>query len=207
MSKPDVLIRRYNDRRLYDTTASKYVKLEDVARMVREGTDVKAVDARSGRDITSVILTQIIVEDARERDGALPLQLLRTLIRASDHATHDFVSWYLNHTLELYQKAQETVRTRLTEARSVASNPLDFVRKLLPLPEEIAAPAQPSKPDARGPEAKPPKAREPAGKEVARLRRQVKRLEAQLEAARVSGRRSPNSRGRSASRHLKKAEV
>lgn len=179
MSKPNVLIRRYNDRRLYDTSASGYVKLEDIARMVREGTDVKVVDARSGRDLTSVILTQIIVEDARDRDSALPLQLLRTLIRASDHATHDFVSWYLNNTFELYQKAQETVRTRLSEAKTVASNPMDFVRKLLPLPEEIAAPAPAPKPGTEE-----PGAREPVRKEIARLRRQVKRLEVQLEAAR-----------------------
>ncbi|HEV2425999.1 MAG TPA: polyhydroxyalkanoate synthesis regulator DNA-binding domain-containing protein [Terriglobia bacterium] len=184
MTKP-VLIRRYTDRRLYDTAASGYVKLEDIARMVREGTDVKVVDARSGREITSVVLTQIIVEDARGRDSALPLQLLRTLIRASDHATHDFVSWYLNHTFELYQKAQEGIRSRLSEATNIASSPMDFVRKLLPLPEEGAAPARPPGPDPSPGEAK----------EIARLRRRVKRLEAQLETARGSGRRSPKSRG------------
>lgn len=181
MTKPNVLIRRYTDRRLYDTSASGYVKLEDVARMVREGTDVKVVDARSGRDLTSMILTQIIVEDARDRDSALPLQLLRTLIRASDHATHDFVSWYLNHTFELYQKAQETIRTRLSEAKSAASNPLDFVRKLLPLPDEVAATVRPPKSDASMREAQ----------EIARLRRRVKHLEAQLEAARGPGVRAP----------------
>lgn len=166
-TRPNVLIRRYHDRRLYDTSASGYVKLEDIARMVREGTDVKVVDARSGRDITSMVLTQIIVEDARGRDSALPLQLLRTLIRASDHATHDFVSWYLNNTFELYQKAQETIRTRLSEAKSAAANPLDFVRKLLPLPGEITVPPEAPKSDAE---------------EIERLRRRVKRLEAELAA-------------------------
>jgi len=193
MTKPDVLIRRYNDRRLYDTSASGYVKLEGIARMVREGTDVKVVDARSGRDITSVILTQIIMEDARERDSALPLQLLRTLIRASDRATHDFVSWYLNNTFELYQKAQETVRSRLSDAKNAASSPLDFVRKLLPLPGELTALAQPPR-SGKGSGSKEPDPREPAAKEasareIVRLRRRVKRLEAQLEGARGSQRR------------------
>jgi len=169
MPEPSVLIRRYNDRRLYDTSASGYVKLEDIARMVREGADVKVVDARSGRDLTSVILTQIIVEDARDRDSALPLQLLRTLIRASDHATHDFVSWYLNNTFELYQKAQEALRTRISEAKSAAASPLDFVRRLLPLPGETTATPVPPASDAA---------------EIESLRRQVKKLEAQLAAGR-----------------------
>jgi len=179
MPGKNVLIRRYNDRRLYDTSASGYVKLEDIARMVREGVDVKVVEARSGRDITSVILTQIIVEDARDRDSALPLQLLRTLIRASDHATHDFVSWYLNNTFELYQKAQEALRSRLSEARTAASNPLEYVRKLLPLPNEIADAASPQHARSGG---TPLETASESG-EIERLRRRVKELEAQLSEA------------------------
>ncbi len=131
MSKPDILIRKYSDRRLYDTNASRYVRLEDIARMVREGLNVEVCDARTGRDLTHMTLTQIIVEDARDRDTALPLQLLQQLIRASDRATHDFVSWYLSSTLDLYQKAQETLRSRISDAKSAVSNPLDFARHLL----------------------------------------------------------------------------
>jgi polyhydroxyalkanoate synthesis repressor PhaR len=167
MTKPDILIRRYNDRRLYDTSASRYVKLEDVARMVREGTEVRVVDARSGRDLTSMVLTQIIVDDARNRETALPLQLLRTLIRASDRATHDFVSWYLNNTFELYQKTQEALRTRLSEAKTAASSPLEFIRRLLPLPAEAAPSSSPAASDAE---------------EVERLRRRVRKLESELAA-------------------------
>lgn len=178
MPGQNVLIRRYNDRRLYDTAASGYVKLDDIARMVREGADVKVVDARSGRDITSMILTQIIVEDARGRDSALPLQLLRMLIRASDRATHDFVSWYLNNTFELYQKAQEALRGRLSEARTAASNPLEYVRRLLPLPNEIAGAT--SLQQSRSGDSAPKTA--PQAREIDRLRRRVKKLEAQLAA-------------------------
>ena len=131
MENPQVLIRKYSDRRLYDTSASRYVKLEDIARMVREGIDVRVVDARSGKDLTHVVLTQIIVEDAREREIALPLQLLTQLVRASDKATHDFLSWYLNSTLDLYKKAQDTVQTRLSDAKNAVSSPLEFMRNLL----------------------------------------------------------------------------
>lgn len=131
MENPQVLIRKYSDRRLYDTSASRYVKLDDIARMVREGIDVRVVDARSGKDLTHVVLTQIIVEDAREREIALPLQLLTQLVRASDKATHDFLSWYLNSTLDLYKKAQDTVQTRLSDAKNAVSSPLEFMRNLL----------------------------------------------------------------------------
>jgi polyhydroxyalkanoate synthesis repressor PhaR len=131
VENPQVLIRKYSDRRLYDTSSSRYVKLKDIARMVRDGIDVRVVDARSGKDLTHVVLTQIIVEDAREREIALPLQLLTQLVRASDKATHDFLSWYLNGTLDLYKKAQDTVQTRLSDAKNAVSSPLEFMRNLL----------------------------------------------------------------------------
>ncbi len=162
MKKPDVLIRKYGDRRLYDTSASRYVKLDDIARMVREGIDVQVRDARTGKDLTSMILTQIIVEDARDRETALPQPLLQQLVRASDRATHEFLSWYVNSTLELYQKAQESLRTRLSEAKSVVSSPIEFVRALLG--------SQPQLPAADS-------------SEVEKLRRRVRQLEARLAKA------------------------
>lgn len=131
MKNAEVLIRKYSDRRLYDTGASRYVKLEDIARMVRDGIDVRVLDGRTGKDITHVILTQIIVGDAKERQIALPLQLLTQLVRASDKASHDFLSWYLNNTLDLYKKAQEAVTTRLSGAKNAVANPLEFVRNLV----------------------------------------------------------------------------
>ncbi len=131
MRNPEVLIRKYSDRRLYDTGASRYVKLDDIARMVRDGIDVQVVDGRSGKDLTHLIFTQIIVENAREREIALPLQLLTQLVRASDKASHDFLTWYLNNTLDLYKKAQETMHSRLSTAKNVVASPLEFVRNLL----------------------------------------------------------------------------
>ncbi len=142
MTKPSVIIKKYSDRRLYDAGASRYVKLEDIAAMVREGIDVQVLDARTGKDLTRVILAQIVMEEARERETALPLQLLRQLVQATDKATHDFLSWYLNNTFELYQKAQASVRTRFTEAQSAVFSPLTFVRGLMrgqPLPAAAEA--------------------------------------------------------------------
>jgi polyhydroxyalkanoate synthesis repressor PhaR len=162
-TKPKRVIKKYSDRRLYDSSASRYVKLEDVARMVRDGVDVKVVDARSGKDLTYVTFTQIILEDAREREAPLPLQLLQQLVRASDKATHEFLSWYLNSTLDLYQKAQDTLRTRYPEAKTILARPVEFVRGLL---AEHAWPPAPPAPSA------------PEREEVERLRRRVEELEA-----------------------------
>jgi len=131
VKEPEVLIRKYSDRRLYDTSSSRYVKLDDIARMVRDGISVRVVDGRSGKDLTHLVFTQIIVENAREREIALPIQLLTQLVRASDKATHDFLTWYLDSTLNLYEKAQETVQTRLSTAKNAVASPLDFVRNLL----------------------------------------------------------------------------
>jgi len=161
MKNPEILIRKYSDRRLYDTSASRYVKLEDIARMVRDGIDVRVVDGRSGKDITHLVFTQIIVENAREREIALPLQLLTQLVRASDKATHDFLTWYLNSTLDLYKKAQDSVHTRFADAKNVVSSPLEFVRSLL-----------------SGRSDTPPK---PEAKEVEQLRRRVEELQTRLE--------------------------
>jgi len=169
MQTPEVLIRKYSDRRLYDTGASRYVTLGDIARMVRDGVEVRVVDGRTGKDITHIIMTQIIVEDAKDRKLALPLQLLTQLVRASDKATHDFLSWYLDNAFDLYQKTQSTVTSGLSEAKKVALNPLDFVSDLL------------------GGQVSPPA---PESREVEELRRQVEELQAQLGKEQKSARKT-----------------
>ena len=173
MKTPEVLIRKYSDRRLYNTATSRYVKLKDIARMVRDGKDVRVVDGRTGKDLTHIIMTQIIVEDAKERQIALPLQLLTQIVRASDKATHDFLTWYLNNSLDLYQKAQKTVNTGISEAKNVVAGPLDFVRNLLPDLPLVPAPKD---------------------GEVEQLRRRVEELEAHLAQNKKSARRASKRR-------------
>jgi polyhydroxyalkanoate synthesis repressor PhaR len=64
---PATVIRKYPNRRLYDTSAGKYVNLEELASMVRNGKDIQVLDAKTGDDLTRVVLTQIIMEDAKEQ--------------------------------------------------------------------------------------------------------------------------------------------
>ena len=81
------------NRRLYDTATSRYVNLEALAALVRNGTEVQIVDAQTGEDLTRMTLMQIIMEDAREKPTGLPLELLRQLIVASDQAGREFFMW------------------------------------------------------------------------------------------------------------------
>src|SRR5689334_20533340 len=81
-----VVIKKYENRRLYDTANSRYVNLDDIAEMVREGAEIQVIDVASGEDLTRVVLTQIIVENAKEPDSGFPVDLLRQMIMASGKA-------------------------------------------------------------------------------------------------------------------------
>jgi len=127
-----VILKKYGkNRRLYDTSASRYVNLEEVAAFIRNGTEVQVIDAQSGEDLTRVCLMQIIMEDARERPTGLPLELLRQLIVASDHVGREFIMWYLQSAFDTYRKVQNTLETGLTEVHSAASSPLQMVKNFL----------------------------------------------------------------------------
>lgn len=168
--KPEtILIKKYGNRRLYDTANSRYVNLDDIARFIREGNDVRVVDAETGRDLTRIILTQIITEDAKEKPTGLPLELLRQLIIASDEVRQEFVMWYLKSAFDTYQKVQDAVQNRLTDVQSAILSPVDMMKRFL-------GPAAPSPPKA---EAEP---------EIDSLRKRVAELEARLKKKRKSKR-------------------
>ena len=134
-----VIIKKYANRRLYDTSAGRYVNLEDLAARIRKGEEIQVLDVASGEDLTRVILTQIIVEDAKGQSTGLPLELLRQLIVASDQAGQEFIMWYLKSAFEAYRNVQDTVQSRLSDVRSAAMAPLSIVRNILggtPLAED-----------------------------------------------------------------------
>src|ERR1035438_5376859 len=127
-----VIIKKYANRRLYDTSGSRYINLEDIAALVRNGKDLQVVDAKTGEDLTRVTLTQIIVEDAKEQPTGLPLELLRQLIVASDRVGQEFIMWYLKSAFDAYKKVQNTLESRLTDVQSVALSPLQMMKKFIP---------------------------------------------------------------------------
>ncbi len=132
MSPNKVVIKKYANRRLYDTSGSRYINLEDIAALVRNGKDLQVVDAKTGEDLTRVTLTQIIVEDAKEQPTGLPLELLRQLIVASDRVGQEFIMWYLKSAFDAYKKVQNTLESRLTKVQSVAMSPLQMMKNFIP---------------------------------------------------------------------------
>lgn len=166
-----VIVKKYGNRRLYDTSSSSYVNLEDLAKMVRNGTDVQVVDASTGEDLTRVTLTQIIVEDAKGQPSGLPLELLKQLVVASDHAGREFIMWYLRSAFDAYQKMQGAVQSGVAGVMS----PVDTLRSFL-----------------RGPE-RPPT-------ETDDLRRRIAELEARLNQPAPAAPRKPRKASAKAAR-------
>jgi len=120
MANQRVLIKKYENRRLYDATNSRYINLEEVAQLVQQGFDVQVVDATSGEDITRVILTQIIAEGAKTPDSNFPLDVLRQMVIASGRASQESAIRYTKAMLDLYQSTYR--------AMVPALNPFDFLQ-------------------------------------------------------------------------------
>jgi polyhydroxyalkanoate synthesis repressor PhaR len=115
-----VVIKKYANRRLYNTETSTYVTLDDLAAMVRGDRDFVVYDAKSGDDLTHAVLTQIIVEQEGRKDGQtlLPIPFLRQLIRFYDDSIGRMVPSYLQFSLENLVKEQEKFRSQITSAFS-----------------------------------------------------------------------------------------
>ncbi|MEM7749992.1 MAG: polyhydroxyalkanoate synthesis repressor PhaR [Pseudomonadota bacterium] len=111
-----VVIKKYANRRLYNTETSTYVTLEDLAQMVRSDRDFVVNDAKSGDDLTHAVLTQIIVEQEGKAGGPslLPVPFLRQLIRFYDDAVGKMVPSYLQYSMAALTKEQERYRSQFT---------------------------------------------------------------------------------------------
>ena len=105
-----VLIKKYGNRRLYDTGDSRYITLDELAAKVRGGAEVRIVDAQSGEDLTQATLVQVVLE-AGNAAKFLPVQLLTQMIRLSDDALAEFFSRYVTGALDLYLQAKRGVQS------------------------------------------------------------------------------------------------
>ena len=111
-----VTIKKYANRRLYNTSTSTYVTLEDLAEMVKSGTDFTVFDAKTGEDITRSVLTQIIFEEENKGQNLLPIRFLRQLIRFYGDSMQGLVPSYLEFSIESLTRDQEKLRRHMTEA-------------------------------------------------------------------------------------------
>ena len=117
-----ILIKKYGNRRLYDTGDSRYVTQEELAAKIRGGADVRVVDAQTNEDLTQATLTQIVLETGNAAKF-LPVQLLTQMIRLSDDALAEFFSRYVTGALDMYLNAKRGVQT-LASYNPIAQLPL-----------------------------------------------------------------------------------
>jgi len=104
VSQP-LIIKKYENRRLYNTLTSQYINQDQVAQLVRDGCDVRVVDATTGEDLTRLIMAQIVLEDAKTPDSVFPLDVLRQMILASGKATQENALRYMKAMMDMYQNA------------------------------------------------------------------------------------------------------
>ena len=184
-AKP-VVVKKYANRRLYNTATSSYVTLDDLAKLIKEGGDFIAQDAKSGEDITRSVLTQIIVEQEQKGQNLLPTSFLRQLISFYGDSMQVLVPGYLEQAMIAFARNQEQMRKNLQATFGIfpfgqfeemgKQNIALFERAL----KMLASPyGREEKPAAAEPEAKQQDGEDPRLK---RLEAQIDALKSQLEA-------------------------
>jgi polyhydroxyalkanoate synthesis repressor PhaR len=103
-----LLLKKYANRRLYDTEKSKYVSLSQVSEVIKQGRQVEVIDAKTKEDVTSFILTQIILEEARKKSFLLPPPLLHLMIQYGENVLAEFFEKYLQQTIKGYLAYKST---------------------------------------------------------------------------------------------------
>jgi len=169
MNRKPVVIKKYENRRLYDTTNSRYINQDEVAQMLKNGYEVQVVDAATGEDLTRLVLTQIIVEQAKAPDSAFPLDILRQMVVASSRVTQESTLKYMKTVVDMYQNAYRAMTPPL--------NPFEFMQ-----PSSSSRPAPPAQStDTEEPygnrETRAPGRARTGGDDVNELKRRVAELE------------------------------
>lgn len=182
----NVVIKKYANRRLYNTATSAYVTLEDLARMVREGTEFVVYDAKSNEDLTRQILTQIIFEEESRGEALLPVQFLRQLIGFYGGQMQGVLPSYLEMSLDNFSRQQEQIRSQFSKAfggapgaglmdEAVKRNMAMFAEAMKMWPGFAAVPRQAAPAQSEAPSASP------AADPLDDMRRQMDEMRAQLD--------------------------
>jgi len=112
-SPGQVIIKKYSNRRLYDSTNKRYVTLEDISELIREGSEVKVIDSQSGADISKVILIQVILESEKNKEDILPVSFLHMLIKYGNKVAKDFFENYFLMMFQPYLSVQDNFKKNI----------------------------------------------------------------------------------------------
>lgn len=190
-----IVIKKYANRRLYNTAKSSYVTLDDLSKMVRAGQDFAVYDAKSGDDITRSVLTQIIFEEEAKGQSMLPTNFLRQIISLYGDTLQGVVPSYLEASMETFAQNQERMRQAFSGNRpegnfeSMARGNMEWFEQAMRVFAPFGAAAGGvaaggTKPAARPAEPEPPRADKPApdlSQDLEQLQRQLGEMQAQLE--------------------------
>ncbi len=176
--KAPVVVKKYANRRLYNTESSSYITLDTLAEMVRGGRDFVVYDAKTGEDITRSVLTQIIVEEESKGRALLPTGFLRQLIGFYGDSMQSLVPKYLEQAMTNFAHQQEQMRSAMqqTMGNFFPFGMEEVGRQNMAMMERAMSLFSPFMPGEKAAGAKPED-------EVAALRREVERLRGELEAA------------------------
>lgn len=117
----EVLIKKYGNRRLYDTEKNSYIIIDQVAELIRAGKAVRVIDAKTKEDVTAFILTQILLDEAKKKNFLLPIPLLHLIIRYGDTVLEEFFDKYLQQIIRNYLDYKTTMDDQFTKWLSMGA--------------------------------------------------------------------------------------
>ena len=136
MTKP-IRFKKYANRRLYNMSDSKYMTLEEIAELIRQGNQIEVIDAKTKRDVTAFILTQIVLEQAKNKNTLLPVPLLHLIIRFGDNVLVDFFENHLQQVIGNYLEYKQTMDTQfqrwLDLSRNLTETAQESMKSINPL--------------------------------------------------------------------------
>ena len=124
-----IVLKKYANRRLYDTETSAYVTLQEVADMIRKGRQVQVLEAKTKEDVTAFILTQIVLEEARNNNALLPVPLLHLIIQFGDNLLGDFFDSYLQQIIRAYLSQKAAFENQFKDWIGMGMNFPEMARK------------------------------------------------------------------------------
>ncbi len=124
----EVIIKKYPNRRLYDTSTSRYITIDDLSEMVKRDHNFKVIDVKSNDDLTRITLTQIVLDHEMKGYNLLPLELIKQIIKFCDHPLNKSFTDYLTHSLEQYNNNYNNMQTFMKGMVSI--DPNDWTRQI-----------------------------------------------------------------------------
>ena len=181
-SAGSIIIKKYANRRLYNTARSSYVTLDDLSQMVRAGEDFQVFDAKTGEEITRSVLTQIIFEQEAKGQSMLPTNFLRQLIRLYGDALQSVVPGYLDASMDAFARNQERMRATfganpaVSSFESLARSNLEWADRAMRMFGSFGPPSEAEHRATQMSEEKPEVAQD-----LDSLQRQLSEMQSQLE--------------------------